>query len=56
MLVFGSAGDGNLCLFLGQMERVALSLSAVGAMDSVSDFESGGCGFESRIAYFANVT
>lgn len=24
---------------------------AVGAMDSVSDFESGGCGFESRIAY-----
>ena len=25
---------------------------AVGAMDSVSDFESGGCGFESRIAYY----
>ena len=24
---------------------------AVVAMDSVSDFESGGCGFESRIAY-----
>jgi hypothetical protein len=24
---------------------------AIGAMDSVSDFESGGCGFESRIAY-----
>ena len=30
---------------------------AVGAMDSVSDFESGGCGFESRIAYsFATAT
>ena len=26
-------------------------LSAAGAMDSVSDFESGGCGFESRVAY-----
>jgi hypothetical protein len=25
---------------------------AIGAMDSVSDFESGGCGFESRIAYY----
>ena len=27
------------------------SSSAAGAMDSVSDFESGGCGFESRVAY-----
>ena len=25
-------------------------LSAAGAMDSVSDFESGGCGLESRVA------
>ena len=35
-------------MVVGRKEPVSC---AVGAMDSVSDFESGGCGFESRIAY-----
>ena len=45
------------CLCTGEKGAAAASsfLKLRGAMDSVSDFESGGCGFESRRSLFADV-